>query len=218
MAGLRLFYGFNCTSGAPACTKIRIFGSETPIRHSHSTPYCTTAKLSPPPSTGHLSINTYRPMSSHNNERGARGQKQHVSQAATHQSVRRKRNLVLQQLSLAVGTVQRITGVLREIDATLTAPDEDEGGEDHDDDPTEIQGRDSKIPRREGVASATSAPVAASSAFAWATTDASTTTGYPRNRTGDANDTRDIQGSSQGRSVAVKQRLLLEELKRWKDS
>jgi hypothetical protein len=105
------------------------------------------------------------------------------------QSVRRKRNVVLHQLSLAVGTVQRVNAVLRDIDA-LTDPREDQGENHHDDDGhTNDAGGD-------GDADVASAAAAA-----------------------DPHETRESQASLQhARSVSVKQRLLLDELKRWKDA
>jgi hypothetical protein len=170
-------------------------------------------------------------MSSDNIEQGDDRQQQHVgNQAAeaTQLSVRRKRNLVLQELSLAVGTVQCINNVLGDIDALLTAPEEedeeDEGG-DHDDAQRMAVDRGEEGPRRHvGVATAISAraPAAASSSLARAPlaadSDAATTT-HPRKRARDAtaDDTRKLPGS-QARSILVKQRLLLEELKRWNDS
>jgi hypothetical protein len=139
------------------------------------------------------------------------GQQQHVGNhqvaEATHLSIRRKRNLVLQELSLAVGTVQRINNVLGDIDALLTAPEdeeEEEEGGDHDDAQRMVMDRGEEGPRRHvGV------------------------TMHPRKRARAANaaaagddddDTRNLIQGSHARSILVKQRLLLEELERWKDS
>jgi hypothetical protein len=145
-------------------------------------------------------------MSSESIQQGARGPQhepepeQHVvssQEAATPLSVRRKRNVVLHQLSLAVGTVQRVNVVLRDIDA-LTAPQEEQSKNDHDDDdddddddaPMAIEGRD--------------------------TNDART---YAASGAAEPHETRESQASlQQARSISVKQRLLVEELKRWKDA
>jgi hypothetical protein len=143
-------------------------------------------------------------MSSESIQQGARGPQhepepeQHVvssQEAATPLSVRRKRNVVLHQLSLAVGTVQRVNVVLRDIDA-LTAPQENQGENDHDDDeddvPMAIEGRDTNDAR--GYADAAAAAA-------------------------EPHETRESQASlQQARSISEKQRLLLEELKRWKDA
>jgi hypothetical protein len=170
-------------------------------------------------------------------EHGDCGQQQHVGNhqaaEATQRSVRRKRNLVLQELSLAVGTVQRINNVLGDIDALLTAPEDDEEkeeeGGDHDGAQRMVVDRGEEGPRSHvGVAAANSARAAsaASSAFARAPlagSDAATTT-HPRKRARDvaaaaaADDTRNMIQGAHARSILVKQRLLLEELERWKDS
>jgi hypothetical protein len=171
-------------------------------------------------------------MSSESIEQGDDRQQQHVenqSAEATQLSVRRKRNLVLQELALAVGTVQRINTVLRDIDALLTASEEEEEeeeeeGGDRDGAQRMVVDRGEEGPRRHvGVAAAISARAAAAAAYARAPLAAASdaaATAHPRKRARDAaaaDDTRKLP-ASQARSSLVKQMLLLEELQRWNDS